>query len=86
MAVEMVRKKIKHKGMPPRCGMLLSSQQLPRVHTDSGDFITKVYHHQEEFLKRHSPGSQNCLPKQTCASALQAECDVLSEGEVNYLE
>ena len=66
--------------------MLLSRQQLPRVHTDSGDFITKLHHHKEEFLKRQSPGSQNCLPEQPCAGALQAECNVLSEGEVNNLE
>ena len=58
----MVRKKIKHKGMPRRGGMLLSRQQLPRVHMDSGDFITKLHHHKEEFLNARALGRKTVSP------------------------
>lgn len=83
MATEMVRKN-QTQGHAAKMWVLVVA--IARVLTDSGDFITKLHHHEEEFIKNlWSTGSQNFLPEQPCASTLQAECDVCQK-EVNNLE
>lgn len=74
------------KGMQLAHGIFLRNQQLPKVHKDTGDFVTQLHHQEEETVKCQASHSQNCLTKQPCTTALQAECDGLSGGELNNLE
>lgn len=67
--------------------MPMGNQLLSNSHkTPGGPFVTKYHHHEEEFLKCKATSFQNGLTKQPGTNALQAECDVLSEGELNNLE
>lgn len=65
----------------------MSDQPLSNGHkTPGGPSVTKYHLHEEEFLKCKATSFQNGLTKQPGTDALQAQCDVLSEGELNNLE
>lgn len=78
--------KIKGEDVQPGHGMsaVTSSQKLAR--TQGSTFIRKRPYLEEECLKRQASDSQNRLTEQPSTAALQAECDVLSEGDLNNLE